>query len=129
MFNVFVLNASETHISNHRLICNFALAVLRIVLTWFPAANNAPLARPLITVCDPYLNLFRNVVPPLFGAIDLSPVLALILLQAFGSASVALGAEMPGNGASTGRGIVPRSRIKQMGPWGAMVRSLRERRK
>lgn len=68
--------------------------VARILLSWFPGLQGNALVRPLITVCDPYLNLFRNVVPSAFG-LDLSPVLALFLLQALGSATAALGAEKP----------------------------------
>ncbi|KAF2542485.1 hypothetical protein F2Q68_00033079 [Brassica cretica] len=47
--------------------------MLRLLLTWFP---NLPWERqPLSAIrdmCDPYLNLFRNIVPPIFGE-DLSP--------------------------------------------------------
>lgn len=58
--------------------------VARILLSWFPGLQSSRFVRPVITVCDPYLNLFRNVLPPIFG-LDLSPVLALFLLQALGS--------------------------------------------
>lgn len=60
--------------------------VARILLSWFPGVQGNALVRPIITVCDPYLNLFRNVIPPIFG-LDLSPVLALLLLQACSSVS------------------------------------------
>ncbi|CDF38681.1 unnamed protein product [Chondrus crispus] len=63
--------------------------VARILLSWFPGVQSNPIVRPLITVCDPYLNLFRQTVPPIFG-LDLSPILALLLLQAFGSVSHAV---------------------------------------
>ena len=33
------------------------------------------------TLCDPYLNLFRGIIPPLGGTIDLSPILAFIALD------------------------------------------------
>lgn len=61
--------------------------VARILLSWFPGLQNNALVRPLITVCDPYLGLFRNVVPPIFG-LDLSPVVALLLLQALSSVRI-----------------------------------------
>lgn len=70
--------------------------VARILLSWFPGLQGNPIVRPLITVSDPYLNLFRSVVPPIFG-LDLSPVLALLLLQAFSSATAALGCERAEN--------------------------------
>ena len=36
---------------------------------------------PCSTLCDPYLNLFRGIIPPLNGTIDLSPILAFIALD------------------------------------------------
>eukprot|EP00871_Galdieria_phlegrea_P000714 jgi/Galph1/1643/GphlegSOOS_G328.1 len=68
------------------------LLIVRVLLSWFPAAQNQPLLRPLYTVCDPYLNLFRSVIPPVFG-VDFSPIVAFTALQFFSTATVALGAE------------------------------------
>ncbi|KAL8063121.1 hypothetical protein ABFX02_01G007200 [Erythranthe guttata] len=69
------------------------LLVVRLVLTWFP---NAPpqVVSPLSTLCDPYLNIFRGLIPPL-GGLDLSPVLAFLVLNAFTSTAAALPAELP----------------------------------
>jgi len=36
---------------------------------------------PLSTITDPYLNLFRGIIPPLGGTIDLSPILAFVVLD------------------------------------------------
>lgn len=33
------------------------------------------------TLCDPYLNLFRGIIPPIGGTLDLSPILAFIVLD------------------------------------------------
>lgn len=46
------------------------------------------------TLCDPYLNIFRGLIPPL-GGLDLSPVLAFLVLNAFTSTAAALPAELP----------------------------------
>ncbi|KAJ7525172.1 hypothetical protein O6H91_17G040000 [Diphasiastrum complanatum] len=55
--------------------------MIRVLLTWFP---NIPWDRqPLQAIrdmCDPYLNLFRNLVPPIFNALDVSPMLAFFVL-------------------------------------------------
>ena len=51
-----------------------ALLVGRILLTWFPSAPPS-IVGPLSSICDPYLNLFRGIIPPL-GQIDVSPILA-----------------------------------------------------
>jgi YggT family protein len=57
------------------------IVVLRVLLTWFPTINwgNQPFAI-LSQLTDPYLNLFRSLLPPL-GGMDFSPILALFVLQ------------------------------------------------
>jgi len=57
------------------------LLVIRVLLSWFPSINwyNQPWMT-LSQLTDPYLNLFRSLLPPL-GAIDLSPILAFLALQ------------------------------------------------
>ncbi|WP_373526443.1 YggT family protein [Nostoc sp.] len=60
------------------------LLIVRVLLTWFPTINwyNQPFAA-LAQITDPYLNLFRRIIPPL-GGMDFSPMLAIILLQIVG---------------------------------------------
>ncbi len=57
------------------------LLIVRVLLTWFPTIDwyNQPFAA-LSQITDPYLNLFRQFIPPL-GGIDISPILAIFLLQ------------------------------------------------
>jgi YggT family protein len=55
---------------------------LYILTSWIPLPYSPWLNRVqrfLYDVCDPYLRLFRRVLPPL-GPLDLSPVLAVIVL-------------------------------------------------
>lgn len=61
------------------------LLFIRILLTWFPNVDwyNQPFAA-LSQVTDPYLNVFRSFIPPL-GGIDLSPILAIFVLQILGN--------------------------------------------
>ncbi len=58
--------------------------IIRILLTWFPniSWSNQPFSA-LSQLSDPYLNLFRSIIPPL-GGIDISPMLAIFLLQIAG---------------------------------------------
>ncbi|KFK26355.1 hypothetical protein AALP_AA8G237700 [Arabis alpina] len=69
------------------------ILVVRLVLTWFPSAPPA-IVSPLSTLCDPYLNIFRGFIPPL-GGLDLSPILAFLVLNAFTSTAMALPCELP----------------------------------
>ena len=50
------------------------------------------------TLCDPYLNIFRGIIPPLGGTLDLSPILAFLVLNAFTSTAAALPCELPVTG-------------------------------
>ena len=66
----------------------------RILLSWFPQAQGVPLLQPVFAITDPYLNLFRGIIPPIFG-LDLSPILAFVTLNLLQSSAVSLGAEIP----------------------------------
>lgn len=64
----------------------------RILLSWFPQAQSIGALQPLFIVTEPFLALFRGLIPPLFG-IDFSLLPALFLLQAAGNTVLALGAD------------------------------------
>ncbi|GJN30448.1 hypothetical protein PR202_gb18756 [Eleusine coracana subsp. coracana] len=89
--------------------------VVRLVLTWFPNTPPAIVA-PLSTICDPYLNIFRGIIPPLGGTLDLSPILAFIVLNAFTSTAAALPAELPGS-ASSQSGVAPLNLTSNQKKW------------
>lgn len=59
----------------------FVLIIIRVLLSWFPTIDwyNQPF-NALSQLVDPYLNLFRRVIPPI-GGLDLSPILAIFALQ------------------------------------------------
>jgi YggT family protein len=60
------------------------LLIVRILLSWFQTADWAMQVMGFLSpVTDPYLNLFRSFIPPL-GGLDLSPIVAIFLLQALG---------------------------------------------
>jgi len=62
------------------------LLIIRVLLTWFPTIewSNQPFAA-LSQISDPYLNLFRSIIPPL-GGMDFSPILAFLALNIVGGA-------------------------------------------
>ncbi len=61
------------------------LVVVRILLTWFPNIDWSSQPFAIVSqLTDPYLNVFRGFIPPL-GGLDLSPILALILLRVLSS--------------------------------------------
>ena len=61
--------------------CYTILLFIRIVVSWFPAWQYHTLIRFVSFYTDPYLNLFRRILPPLGGVIDISPILAFFALR------------------------------------------------
>ncbi len=56
------------------------LIIGRIVLSWISHSPDHPLIRFVYELTDPYLALFRRIIPPI-GMLDLSPIIAIIVLQ------------------------------------------------
>ena len=57
-----------------------------IIASWIPGGGSPTLERIrqfLYDVCEPYLRLFRRVIPPL-GPLDLSPIAAVFALYLLG---------------------------------------------
>lgn len=60
----------------------YLLIILRIFLTWIPSINWEQQPFNWVrSITDPFLNIFRGIIPPIGGVLDISPILALILLQ------------------------------------------------
>ena len=59
----------------------YLLIIIRIFLSWIPSIDwlSQPLAG-IRSVTDPFLNIFRGLIPPI-GMLDISPIVAIILLQ------------------------------------------------
>ena len=58
------------------------LIFAHILLAWFRQLPYSfqPVQRFLFDVCEPYLRLFRRVLPPI-GVVDVSPIVAIVALQ------------------------------------------------
>lgn len=54
-----------------------------VLMSWLPVDRGllADIYRVLGKVCDPYLDLFRKLIPPLGGMVDVTPIIALLVLQ------------------------------------------------
>jgi YggT family protein len=64
------------------------LIFIRVLMSWFTRIPNNPVLNAVLEfvreTTDPYLNLFRRFVPMVRigpGALDLSPIVAIIVLQ------------------------------------------------
>ena len=59
----------------------FFVILIRIILSWISPNNYNPVTALLTTVSEPILRPFRRVIPPV-GGLDISPIFAIVLLQA-----------------------------------------------
>lgn len=57
------------------------MILIRCLLTWFPNLNwDNPVLYALKSATDIYLNIFRKIIPPIGGMLDISPVIAMFVL-------------------------------------------------
>jgi YggT family protein len=73
------------------------LILIRILLTWVPNLPENTALRAVVgfveDVTEPYLALWRRIIPPLrggFGLIDISPIVAIVVLGIVGGIVVNL---------------------------------------
>lgn len=58
---------------------SFAL-IIYILMSWFPNARSSTIGQFFARICEPYLEPFRRIIPPL-GMIDISPLVAILVLK------------------------------------------------
>jgi YggT family protein len=51
-----------------------------ILLSWFPNARDSSFGRILGRICEPFLEPFRRIIPPI-GMMDISPIVAYFVLR------------------------------------------------
>jgi YggT family protein len=60
------------------------LIFIRVLLSWVPRLPYNRYLRSAVRFVEettnPYLNLFRRVIPPIGGRLDISPILAILVL-------------------------------------------------
>ena len=60
----------------------YLLLIIRIFLTWIPNIDwNAQPFDFMRSLTDPFLNIFRGIIPPIGGMLDISPIIAFFALQ------------------------------------------------
>jgi len=74
------------------------LIIAYVIMSWFVTTNRsgllADIYRVLASVCEPYVGLFRRLLPPIAvgsAGLDLSPLVALVVLQIVASIVARLG--------------------------------------
>ncbi|ALN76206.1 MULTISPECIES: YggT family protein [Staphylococcus] len=56
--------------------------IVYIFMSWLPGARESVVGQFMAKIYEPYLEPFRRIIPPL-GMIDLSPIVAFIVLNLF----------------------------------------------
>jgi len=56
------------------------LIIIRAIISWVSPDPSNPLVQLLIAFTDPFINPLRRVIPPL-GMIDITPIIALLLIE------------------------------------------------
>lgn len=54
---------------------------LRAILSWIPNIHGHPLALFLVQITDPILSPLRRIIPPIAGVLDITPMIAFIVLM------------------------------------------------
>jgi len=54
-----------------------------VLMSWLPTSTGIlrDINNVLAKICDPYLNLFKKLIPPIGGMLDITPIIALVVLQ------------------------------------------------
>jgi YggT family protein len=54
-----------------------------VLMSWIPHSSGivGEVYRVLGKICDPYLDLFKRLIPPIGGMLDITPIIALLVLQ------------------------------------------------
>ncbi|WP_151735828.1 YggT family protein ['Paenibacillus yunnanensis' Narsing Rao et al. 2020] len=59
----------------------FYMIFIYILMSWLPNARENFIGELLAKLVEPVLSPFRRFIPPLFGMIDISPIVALFVLR------------------------------------------------
>ena len=60
------------------------IIVIYVVMSWIPMKSGSVVANLYDVfgkICDPYLNLFKKIMPPIGGVVDITPIFAIIALE------------------------------------------------
>jgi YggT family protein len=61
------------------------LLLVYCILSWFPQSRYPGTLNKIYTflqkIVNPYLSVFRRVIPPIGGTIDISPIIAMLVLE------------------------------------------------
>jgi YggT family protein len=61
--------------------CYTIFLIIRVIGSWLPQLRYHNFMRFIAYYTDPYLDIFRKIIPPIGGMIDISPLIGFLFLQ------------------------------------------------
>ena len=61
-----------------------------VLLSWLPNARESFIGELLGKIVEPYLSMFRRIIPPIGGMLDISPIVAIFALQFIAAGLIAV---------------------------------------
>ena len=62
-------------------LCYTLMLIIRIISSWIPSLRDLSFMRFIFLCTEPYLILFRRLIPPIGGTLDISPLIGFFVLQ------------------------------------------------
>lgn len=59
----------------------FYMIVIYVLMSWLPNLRENFIGELLTKLVEPYLSVFRRFIPPIMGMLDISPIIAMFVLQ------------------------------------------------
>ncbi|GIO65524.1 membrane protein [Paenibacillus cookii] len=59
----------------------FYMIIVYVLMSWLPNLRESFIGELLGKLVEPYLSPFRRFIPPIAGMLDISPIIALLVLQ------------------------------------------------
>lgn len=57
------------------------ILIIYILMSWVPNVRAGAFGQFLGRLCEPYLEPFRKIIPPIGGMLDISPIVAFLVLN------------------------------------------------
>lgn len=57
------------------------LVIIYVLMSWVPNVRSSSIGEIIGKLVEPYLSIFRRFIPPIGGMLDISPIIALFVLQ------------------------------------------------
>ncbi|WP_036605384.1 MULTISPECIES: YggT family protein [Paenibacillus] len=57
------------------------LVIIYVLMSWVPNVRSSFIGEIIGKIVEPYLSIFRRIIPPIGGVLDISPIVALFVLE------------------------------------------------